>query len=125
MPSMRYPRRIAAIALMLLSATFFMETPARSQGVVIEDEEAARAAPDRLVDAAEQLMARGLLAEAITHDNIPVARVRRFTVSTAGREGERIDRANITVTASTSTIVAIGTSNARPKAKNRVNTKSR
>lgn len=66
MPSMRYPRRIAAIALMLLSATFFMETPARSQGVVIEDEEAARAAPDRLVDAAEQLMARGLLAEAGT-----------------------------------------------------------
>ena len=52
---------LAAISLLLVTAG-----PAATQELVFEDEEAARADPDALVDAAEQLIATGLFDQAET-----------------------------------------------------------
>ncbi|MEZ5825135.1 MAG: surface lipoprotein assembly modifier [Geminicoccaceae bacterium] len=57
-------RRMVVAMLVLLLAAGTCAPMVAAQDVVIDNEAAARAEPDRLVDAAEQLMARGLLDEA-------------------------------------------------------------
>ena len=58
--------QIAALGFWLCACLYSLDpiSSARAQNVIIEDEEAARANPNKLVDAAEKLIVQGLFEQA-------------------------------------------------------------